>query len=342
MGGNVSVVDLAVGSNYFISTGPAHCSGDLLKLHINVVPGSMLIWATAWTESGMTTSQPVYLTLLGYRPNDPVPRPWTSPAVQINQRAKDDDLSQLETFSITDTRSLFELYIMDVGILTGVRIRVADTESWQLSRIRIENRDKDVPSITFECADVIPGSTIGGMKEQFCMIPQTFYERPESPEIGSPATDNNCTCFRQFTVVQDRVLVCTSDGCFSTNADGTSGWSEIREIQQLLGVGADSRLYAKNTENKTVVSDDVGLNWQYGHGSVTIEVPVINYIVDVHNLTKTPRDEHILHHNGVEWGLTSGGVHYSKDGSWTTHAVWACGCDGVCGLKCNQPSPNLL
>ena len=32
-----------------------------------------------------------------------------------------------------------------------------------------------------------------------------------------------------------RVLVCTSDGCLSTSADGENGWSDMSEIAHLDG-----------------------------------------------------------------------------------------------------------
>ena len=68
----------------------------------------------------------------------------------------------------------------------------------------------------------------------------------------------------------------------------------------------------------------------------------VQYTVDVENATAIPDDAYI-HHGPIDWGISAAGVHYTDgDGSWMLHGLWACNCQGTCGLECNQPAPNLL
>jgi hypothetical protein len=112
-------------------------------------------------------------------------------------------------------------------------------------------------------------------------------------------------------------------------------------LPPLKGLGTDASLYGRNREDVAVFSADAGLTWASAHNQVQIKTPVQSYFMDVNNLTTEPLDKHVIH-GDVEWGVTSQGVHYSKDGVWELHGLWACKCDGACGLKCNQPDPNLI
>eukprot|EP00039_Didymoeca_costata_P031695 m.35942 g.35942 ORF g.35942 m.35942 type:complete len:236 (-) comp8994_c0_seq2:73-780(-) len=235
---------------------------------------------------------------------------------------------------------MFEFYAMDVGSIATVRLRRTSGETWRSAIIRIQKIDTEEPSVTFECSP--PSVLAGGETEDVFFCIRAVSETNEIPSEDKPVVQANCSCFREFTILEDRVLICTSDGCFATSSDGENGWSDLPEVSRLLGVGTDARFYAKTSANDTIVSDDAGINWATSQQNVAIEKPVMQYVPDVHNPVTTPLDQHILRHGDVEWGITSGGVLFNRDGTWSMHAVWACACDGACGLKCNQPSPNLL
>lgn len=331
---------------------------DSTKIVVNVLPGTMRLWVTMWaTDASEPTDKPVYISLSGYRHNDPIGRAWSSPERQLNQKATDYDLTEYETVPITEQRSLHELYVRDVGDASSLRIRRSAGQAVSAARIRVQkmpvagsnadDADSQVASNsqTFECAAHTEHANGDVEDVQYCILAHGAAAEANEAGVaaaGSPAA-GSCTCFREFMVVEGRVLVCTSDGCLSTSADGDNGWSDMHEVAHLLGIGTDGSLYGSSaSNNSTVLSKDAGLTWEASFHDVAMSEPVKQYFLDVNHLTVEPLDDHVIHHGQVEWGVTSQGVHYSRDGTWELHALWACKCDGACGLKCNQPNPNLI
>jgi hypothetical protein len=172
-----------------------------------------------------------------------------------------------------------------------VGLRRSSNEDWTAIRVRIRKVDTEEPSQTFVCAAHLEDEGGSQSNVQFCVL-ELASASPEVVAETSPAA-TSCTCFREFTVVQDRVMICTSDGCFSTSTDADNGWSDMPVVQHLFGIGTDGVLYGATSENTTVHSRNAGLTWEPSLHTVEIATPVLDYFFDVNHLTTIPKDVHV-------------------------------------------------
>eukprot|EP00040_Diaphanoeca_grandis_P024140 m.132407 g.132407 ORF g.132407 m.132407 type:complete len:567 (+) comp29604_c0_seq1:220-1920(+) len=334
--GDILVQDLPVGDNYFISGQPTHCAEGDMKIKITVVPGLARLWVNVWSDT--TTTDPVNLTLTGF---DAQGRVWTSPARQVNQQAVITDFSLSETIPISEDSNFFEMYALDVGAAVSVHVQRTPGDAFVATYVRVRKPDSTTESVTFRCGAAALHHEITNIDDQHCVV-ATEEIALESNRVpyGSPGY-SSCSCYREFQIVDDRVLVCTSDGCFSTSSDSLNGWSDMVEVSRILGVGSDGHYYGKDGDNQTLVSRNSGLTWVVPTVAAPIVTEALSYSFDVDFLTRVPLDEHTFG-SPVIWGLTAQGVHTNVNGTWQLHGLWACNCAGACGLECNQPDPHLL
>eukprot|EP00041_Stephanoeca_diplocostata_P028662 m.825978 g.825978 ORF g.825978 m.825978 type:complete len:566 (+) comp23410_c0_seq4:261-1958(+) len=339
--GNVFVSGLPVGISYFVSSLPGHCALGM-RVRINVFPGSIRLHVKVWSDADTVGSEVVTATYTGV---DDLGRVWTSPARQVNQRATIDNHSAFETVAITPTSNFFEMFALDVGTIVAVRLQRDPASTWGgATYVQVRKPDADAePSQTFRCSAMALPRETTDTADQYCVAAadRTIADTCAAATTASREAEN-CTCFREFLVVEDRVLVCTSDGCFSTGAAGTSGWSDMGEVAHVHGLGSDGRVYGTSPANRTLSSADAGLTWAaLAYAVPPLATPALQYTFDVRNLTTTPLDAHVVD-GDIMWGVSSQGVHYNAHGTWELHGMWACDCNGACGQSCNQPQPHLL
>lgn len=334
--GDILVRDLTIGDNYFISGQPTHCDQGNMKIKVTVVPGLIRLWVNVWADT--TTENPVNVTMTGF---DQQGRVWSSPEKQVNQRALITDFSRFETLPVGGDSNFFEMFVLDVGSVVSVHVQRLPDDLWTANYIRIRKPDTSTESQTFRCGAVALHHETSNLNDQHCIMTteEIVTNSSRIPE-DSPAM-NSCTCFREFQIVSDRVVTCTSDGCFSTSADGLNGWSDVIEISHILGIGSDGHYYGTDSKNRTLLSKNAGLTWIVPEIVAPIDVPPLLYTFDVEELPRIPLDIHTFGGSTL-WGLTAQGIHVNSNGTWDLHAMWACNCAGACGLECNQPSPNLL
>ncbi len=109
------------------------------------------------------------------------------------------------------------------------------------------------------------------------------------------------------------------------------------EVAHLLGVGTDGKLYGTSAAGGLMRSVDFGISWQpSGDPAVSFARNATTYSFDPTALTTAPADADTFRSGAFEWGLSSQGVHFMASGAWSLHGLWACRCEGACGLKCNQ------
>lgn len=238
------------------------------------------------------------------------------------------------------------MYALNVGTIVAVRVQRSASSTWSgATYVQVRKPDAvDAQSQTFRCGAMALPRETSDTTDQYCVaaVDRTMADACGSDE--SPAAQaENCTCFREFMVVEDRVLVCTSDGCFSTSTAGASGWSDMSEIAHVHGLGSDGRVYGTSPANTTLCSADAGLTWATPPHATPppLATAALQYAFDVSNLTTTPLDTHVVD-GDVLWGVSAQGVHYNAHGTWELHGMWACDCHGACGQACNQPNPHLL
>lgn len=253
------------------------------------------------------------------------------------------DFSLSETIVISAESNFFEMYALDVGTVSTVRVQRLPDNPYFASYIRVRKPDSTTESVTFRCsAAVLPHETTNVDDQQCIVASEDIVINSSRVPYGSPGY-SSCNCYREFQIVDDRVLICTSDGCFSTSADGKNGWSDVPEVTHIKGFGSDGNYYGTDGDNRTLVSKNHGLTWTEPIiiAPVVIGRGALSYSFDVDFLTRIPLDEHTFG-SPVIWGLTAQGVHYNTNGTWDLHGLWACNCAGACGLECNQPNPHLL
>ena len=151
---------------------------------------------------------------------------WTAPSKQINQRATATDFAVYETLPIGANSNFFEMYALDVGHITSVRLTRPAGDDFGATYVRIRKPDNaGADAQTFRCSVTSLHHEVQDTDDQYCVVASdTTIVDPATAPVGSVAHDS-CSCFREFKVVEDRVITCTSDGCYSSSADGQNGWS---------------------------------------------------------------------------------------------------------------------
>lgn len=319
---NVSVQQLSPGTAYFICTIPGHCAAGL-RLAVTVAPARTRWNVTVWSLNNATGQ--AYVALVGV---DTLTRVWVSPEGLLY----DSSASAPLTTARPVTTSVF---LRDVGTIRSVSLR--STDGWLASSVRFQRGDGSTASQTFTCS-LSPDSPL----EQLCVEAAALTTSTPTPStnITRNATNtSDCSCYREVLVAPSagRVFVCIPLGCFSTTDTATDAWADVPAIAHVVGGSIDGTVYGTTLAGAVVASADAGITWNPASLPVTL-VAAQNYTFSVDNLTTVPLDADIRGSTDgtVLWGPTSQGVHYNKDGSWVLSALWACSCDGPCGLKCNQ------